>query len=66
MVGSRYQVKGQVKMDDEWRNYSTIIEASNERRAVEQYYTTIGSKHRLKRNDIRIDGITKIEGEYRG
>ena len=63
MAGSKFQVKGRIKMDDVWMTYNTVVDAQSEQRATEQYYTIIGSKHRLKRSYIRIDGVTKIDGE---
>lgn len=63
MARSKFQVKGRVKTDDGWKTYNTVVDASSEQRATEQYYTIIGSKHRLKRSYIRIDNVTKIDGE---
>jgi large subunit ribosomal protein LX len=58
-----YEVSGQIKIDNEWQPYKKIIDAPSESGAAERFLTLVGSKHRLKRTYIRIQGIQRIDGE---
>jgi large subunit ribosomal protein LX len=58
-----YEITGQVKIDNEWQPYKKILDAPNESGAAERFLTMVGSKHRLKRTCIKIQGIQKIDGE---
>jgi large subunit ribosomal protein LX len=62
MAEYTYKVSGQFKEGEEWRAYEKTVTAPNEDLAREWIYTTIGSKHRLKRNYITIDSVTLNEG----
>jgi large subunit ribosomal protein LX len=46
-----------------WRPYTKVVAAPNENLAIERIYTLLGSKHRLKRNYIRITKVTLVNGE---
>ncbi|MDD1679906.1 MAG: 50S ribosomal protein L18a [Methanomicrobiales archaeon] len=58
-----YQVTGEIKIGNEWQPYKKTVDAPNESGAAERFLTLVGSKHRLKRTYIRIQGIQKIDGE---
>ena len=58
-----YRVEGTFRMDGEWRPYEKVIAAPNEAQAKERVYTLLGSKHRLKRREIRVATIQPAEGE---
>ena len=58
-----YEVYSQIKIDNVWQPYKKVVTAPNESGAAERFLTVVGSKHRLKRSYIRIQGITKIDGE---
>lgn len=62
MENVSYEVKGKFQIRDEWRPYTKVIEAPNERQARERTLAVIGSKHRLKRRYITIDTITTVHG----
>lgn len=64
MKAQSYRVEGTFQMDGQWRPYSKVIEAPNEVQARERIYTLLGSKHRLKRREIRVAKIeARAEGE---
>jgi len=54
-----YDVKGQIKIDNQWKPYRKRVDAFNESGAAEHFLTIVGSKHRLKRSNIRIETIQK-------
>ncbi len=58
-----YEVSGEIKTSDGWQPYKKIVDAPNESIAAERFLTLVGSKHRLKRTYIRIQGIQKTDGE---
>jgi large subunit ribosomal protein LX len=58
-----YRVEGTFQMDGEWRPYAKVITAPNEEQARERVYTLFGSKHRLKRREIRVAKVEPSEGE---
>ncbi len=62
MAGS-YKVTGKIRVERAWQPYSRVVEAPNEVQATERFLTLVGSKHRLKRSEIRVDGVSRIEGE---
>ena len=58
-----YRVEGTFQMDGQWRPYEKVIAAPNEAQAKERVYTLLGSKHRLKRREIR---VAKVEAQAEG
>jgi large subunit ribosomal protein LX len=58
-----FEVKGTFLMGDEWKPYTKIIAAPNEKQAQERAFSLMGSKHNLKRRYIKIDGVTLVKGE---
>jgi large subunit ribosomal protein LX len=58
-----YRVEGTFQMDGEWRPYDKLVSAPNEAQAKERVYTFLGSKHRLKRREIRVAKVQPVEGE---
>jgi large subunit ribosomal protein LX len=63
MADQKYEVTGEFREGGEWRPYTKTVDAPNEQQAIERIYNLIGSKHRLKRNYITINGVTLINGE---
>jgi large subunit ribosomal protein LX len=59
----QYEVKGKYQEKQDWKPYTKVITAQNEKQAEERIYTIIGSKHRLKRMYIKIDSISEHKGE---
>jgi large subunit ribosomal protein LX len=63
MENMTFEVKGTFLMGDEWKPYTKIIAAPNEKQAQERAFSLMGSKHNLKRRYIKIDGVTLVKGE---
>jgi large subunit ribosomal protein LX len=63
MEDKSFEVKGTFLMGDEWKPYTKIIAAPNEKQAQERAFALMGSKHNLKRRYIKIDGVTLVKGE---
>ncbi|NLX48705.1 MAG: 50S ribosomal protein L18a [Methanospirillum sp.] len=59
----QYSVSGTFRCGDEWRPFMKTVSAPNEAQAQERIMTIIGSKHRLKRMYITVDGVTALSGE---
>ncbi len=63
MVMQKFEVKGTFLMGEDWMPYTKVIAAPNEKQAQERTYTVLGSKHRLERRYIKIDGVTPVKVE---
>ncbi|WOF15760.1 50S ribosomal protein L18a [Methanoplanus sp. FWC-SCC4] len=63
MADQKYEVSGEFKNGYDYQPFRKVIAAPNEAQASERTFAIIGSKHRLKRNYIKINGITLIDGE---
>ena len=57
----KYKIEGTFFEKDCWKPYSKVISAPNEKQAYERTYAIIGSKHRLKRQYIKINSVTPEE-----
>ena len=58
-----YRVEGTARIDGELRPYRKVVAAPNEAQARERIYTLLGSKHRLKRREIRVGKVEASGGE---
>ncbi len=56
-----FEVFGEFKTQDGWQKFKKIVEAHNERFAIEKVYSLIGSNHRVKRHLIKIKSIKRVE-----
>ena len=63
MEDKNFEITGDYRERDEWKPFTKVIAAPNESVAEERAFTVIGSKHRLKRNYIKIKTITLTDGE---
>jgi large subunit ribosomal protein LX len=63
MADQKFEVKGTFLMGEDWKPYTKVIEAPNEKQAQERTFAVIGSKHNLKRRYIRIDGVKAVKAE---
>ena len=43
-----------------WQKFSVEVAANDEAHATEQVYSNLGSRHKLKRQEIRIDEIKAL------
>ncbi|MDG6257332.1 MAG: 50S ribosomal protein L18Ae [Methanomicrobiaceae archaeon] len=60
---AQYEVTGTFKISGEWKTFSKIVGAPNEKQAQERILADLGSKHRLKRNYITVSGVNLVDGE---
>lgn len=61
---SMFEVKGRFKgelIGKSWRPFVKVVESHSEQNARELVYSLMGSEHGLKRNLIKIDGVSAIE-----
>ncbi|MCX6685602.1 MAG: 50S ribosomal protein L18Ae [Methanoregula sp.] len=63
MEEKMFEVKGTFLMGEDWKPYTKVIKAPNEKQAQERAFALMGSKHNLKRRYIKIDGVTPVKSE---
>jgi len=63
MEEKMFEVKGSFLMGEDWKPYTKMIKAPNEKQARDRAFALMGSKHNLKRRYIKIDGVTLVNGE---
>jgi large subunit ribosomal protein LX len=56
VIEGNFEVKGRG-----WRHFKKTIQSNNEKNAVEKIYSLLGGKHRLKRNQIKINAIKEVK-----
>ena len=61
MADQKFEVKGSFLMGEDWMPYTKVVEAPNEKQAQERTLATIGSKHKLKRRYIKVDGVKAVK-----
>jgi large subunit ribosomal protein LX len=61
MEEKMFEVKGTFLMGEDWKPYTKVIAAPNEKQAQERTFAVIGSKHNLKRRYIKVDGVKAVE-----
>jgi large subunit ribosomal protein LX len=60
MLTKIYRIKGSFVMGSETQVFTKELRAINEEDIYEKIYSIFGSKHRIKRNQIKIDSIEEI------
>ncbi|MEM3670309.1 MAG: 50S ribosomal protein L18Ae [Thermoprotei archaeon] len=55
-----YLVRGSMRRSLDWQKFQKYVLADSETLAVENTYSLIGSKHRLKRYQMKIESIKHI------
>ena len=60
-----YRVKGEImkKHFFEPLTFNTLVKAAKEEHAVERIYAEMGSRHRAKRNEVKIESVTEEQVE---
>ncbi len=61
-----YKVKGKFRMGrrrTDWQDFAKEVIGDNEESAREKIYSVLGSKHRVKRTNIKIRAVDEIEKE---
>ncbi|VVB65248.1 Ribosomal proteins 50S-L18Ae/60S-L20/60S-L18A [uncultured archaeon] len=59
-----FEIKGRLKggiVGKDWNPFTKVVESHSEKNAIEKTYSLMGSKHGLKRNLIKIDGVKTVE-----
>ncbi len=56
-----FEVSGKFKNVGGWLPFRKVVEAHNEKFAIEKTYSLIGSNHKVKRNLIKIESVKKVE-----
>ena len=60
MMTKIYRIKGSFAIGSETQVFTKELRAINEEDIYEKIYSIFGSKHRIKRNQIKIDSIEEI------
>ena len=63
MITKNYRVKGSFVMGSETQVFTKELRAVKEEDIYEKLYSIFGSKHRIKRNQIKIDSIEEISDD---
>lgn len=58
-----FRVKGWFKHDNRRQTFTKETRALSEKHVLEQVYSEIGSRHKVKRNLIHVSEITEIKPE---
>ncbi|WP_456468342.1 50S ribosomal protein L18Ae [Archaeoglobus sp.] len=57
----KFEVTGMFRTSEGWQNFKKVVDAHNERFAVEKIYSLIGSNHKVKRHLIKIEEVKQVE-----
>ncbi|MEM2914999.1 MAG: 50S ribosomal protein L18Ae [Candidatus Bathyarchaeia archaeon] len=57
----KFALEGYMKKKSDRLLFKQIVEAPNEKLAIELLYCLIGSRHRVKRSEIKIQKIEEIK-----
>jgi large subunit ribosomal protein LX len=60
-----YRVKGEIMKQHffEPLTFNTLVKAAKEEHAIERIYAEMGSRHRAKRNEVKIESVTEEQVE---
>jgi large subunit ribosomal protein LX len=60
-----YRIRGEImkKHFFEPLTFNTVVKAAKEEHAIERIYTEMGSRHRAKRNEVKIESISEEQVE---
>lgn len=59
-----FRIKGRMRLNpNNWQTFSKEFTGSNEAAAIERMYSILGSKHRLERKFIIIEGVEELKPE---
>jgi len=57
----KFEVSGKFRNGMVWTKFTKVVEAHNEKFAIEKTYSLLGSNHKVKRNLIKIESVRKCE-----
>ncbi len=59
-----YEIKGEFRISvSRWQPFTIEVASADEPAAVERVFSLIGSRHRIKRPFVRIDGVRTMKPE---
>jgi len=59
-----YEIKGEFKISvRRWQPFTIEVASADEPAAVERVFSLIGSRHRVKRQFVRIEGVRAMKPE---
>jgi len=58
-----YRVKGRMRLSDEWRKFVIEMTSLKPEHVLEEVYSQLGSRHKLRRRHIKIEEIREIKPE---
>jgi large subunit ribosomal protein LX len=59
-MAMRFEVEGVFRNGMVWQKFRKVVEAHNEKFALEKVYSLLGSNHKVKRHLIKIKSIKAI------
>ncbi len=57
----KFKMQGTMKINKKEQKFSKIIEAENEKMALQKLYSLIGNSHGLTRRNIKIEKTNKMQ-----
>ncbi len=58
-----FRIEGEFLMGDKWQRFSKEVASEDEDTAVECLVSDIGGRHRTKRKNVKIIGISELKPE---
>ena len=55
-----YEVSGKMKIKNRWNKFSMTVRALKPEHAIERVFSLLGSRHKLKRFDIKIEEVREL------
>ncbi len=57
----RFEVAGMFRTSEGWQKFRKVVDAHNEKFAIEKIYSLIGSNHKVKRHLVKIEEVKQVE-----
>lgn len=55
-----FELRGRMRIRNEWMNFTTTVRALKPEQALEKVYSLLGSRHKLKRFDVKIEEVKEL------
>ncbi|MHC1601404.1 MAG: 50S ribosomal protein L18Ae [Candidatus Nezhaarchaeales archaeon] len=55
-----FEINGRMRIKNRWIRFSTTVKALKPEHAIEKVYSNLGSRHKLKRFDIKIEEVKEM------
>ncbi|MCC6042415.1 MAG: 50S ribosomal protein LX [Candidatus Verstraetearchaeota archaeon] len=55
-----YEISGRMKIKNRWSRFSMTVRALKPEHALEKVFSLLGSRHKLKRFDIKIEEVREL------